>query len=159
MRRQVSQEGFEPPTFWFVAKYSIQLSYWDISTGVLGLCYCALGGNRTPILGSVDRCHILWTTRAEHITMNMFGAPEGIRPPPASTVVTLRSIQLSYGRVLTDILSAKSANDRSRTYMYPLLFQLVRSESRYIRIFVYRCPTWIRTKTNRVRTCRAAVTL
>ena len=24
----VRQEGFEPPTAWFVAKYSIQLSYW-----------------------------------------------------------------------------------------------------------------------------------
>ena len=24
------QEGFEPPTLWFVARYSIQLSYWDI---------------------------------------------------------------------------------------------------------------------------------
>ena len=24
------QEGFEPPTFWFVAIHSIQLSYWRI---------------------------------------------------------------------------------------------------------------------------------
>ncbi len=24
------QEGFEPPTLWFVARYSIQLSYWRI---------------------------------------------------------------------------------------------------------------------------------
>ena len=24
------QEGLEPPTFWFVAKHSIQLSYWRI---------------------------------------------------------------------------------------------------------------------------------
>ena len=26
----VRQKGFEPPTFWFVAKHSIQLSYWRI---------------------------------------------------------------------------------------------------------------------------------
>ena len=26
----VRYEGFEPPTFWFVAKHSIQLSYWRI---------------------------------------------------------------------------------------------------------------------------------
>lgn len=26
----VRQEGLEPPTFWFVAKHSIQLSYWRI---------------------------------------------------------------------------------------------------------------------------------
>ena len=24
------QKGFEPPTFWFVAKHSIRLSYWRI---------------------------------------------------------------------------------------------------------------------------------
>ena len=24
------QEGLEPPTFWFVAKHSIRLSYWRI---------------------------------------------------------------------------------------------------------------------------------
>jgi hypothetical protein len=24
------QEGFEPPTAWFVARYSIQLSYWRV---------------------------------------------------------------------------------------------------------------------------------
>ena len=24
------QEGFEPPTYWFVASHSIQLSYWRI---------------------------------------------------------------------------------------------------------------------------------
>ena len=24
------QEGFEPPTLWFVARYSIQLSYWRV---------------------------------------------------------------------------------------------------------------------------------
>lgn len=90
LRRQVSQEGFEPPTFWFVAKYSIQLSYWDISTEMLCLYYCALGGNRTPILGSVDRCHILWTTRAEHITLNMFGTPGGTRTPD----LNVRSVAL-----------------------------------------------------------------
>ena len=28
------QEGFEPPTLWFVARYSIQLSYWRISATV-----------------------------------------------------------------------------------------------------------------------------
>ncbi len=27
-RLLVRQEGLEPPTFWFVAKHSIQLSYW-----------------------------------------------------------------------------------------------------------------------------------
>ena len=26
----VRLKGFEPPTFWFVAKHSIQLSYWRI---------------------------------------------------------------------------------------------------------------------------------
>ena len=26
----VREKGFEPPTFWFVAKHSIQLSYWRI---------------------------------------------------------------------------------------------------------------------------------
>ncbi len=26
----VRQKGLEPPTFWFVAKHSIQLSYWRI---------------------------------------------------------------------------------------------------------------------------------
>ena len=26
----VRLEGLEPPTFWFVAKHSIQLSYWRI---------------------------------------------------------------------------------------------------------------------------------
>ena len=26
----VRQEGFEPPTLWFVARYSIQLSYWRV---------------------------------------------------------------------------------------------------------------------------------
>ena len=30
MRPMVRQKGFEPPTFWFVAKHSIQLSYWRI---------------------------------------------------------------------------------------------------------------------------------
>ena len=29
------QEGFEPPTLWFVARYSIQLSYWRISATVI----------------------------------------------------------------------------------------------------------------------------
>ncbi len=35
------QEGFEPPTTWFEARYSIQLSYWrreDFITFLL-LCY------------------------------------------------------------------------------------------------------------------------
>ena len=26
----VRQKGLEPPTFWFVAKHSIQLSYWRV---------------------------------------------------------------------------------------------------------------------------------
>ena len=30
LRRVVRLKGFEPPTFWFVAKHSIQLSYWRI---------------------------------------------------------------------------------------------------------------------------------
>ncbi len=29
----VRQEGVEPPTAWFVARYSIQLSYWRFNTG------------------------------------------------------------------------------------------------------------------------------
>ncbi len=33
----VRQKGFEPPTFWFVAKHSIQLSYWRIPQS-----YCRL---------------------------------------------------------------------------------------------------------------------
>ena len=28
--RVVRQKGFEPPTFWFVAKHSIRLSYWRV---------------------------------------------------------------------------------------------------------------------------------
>ena len=31
------QEGLEPPTFWFVAKHSIQLSYWRIYSLVASL--------------------------------------------------------------------------------------------------------------------------
>ena len=27
----VRQKGLEPPTFWFVAKHSIQLSYWRMA--------------------------------------------------------------------------------------------------------------------------------
>lgn len=34
------QEGLEPPTFWFVAKHSIQLSYWR--TALLGGVYRTL---------------------------------------------------------------------------------------------------------------------
>ena len=33
------QEGLEPPTFWFVAKHSIQLSYWRIVCLRLKLVY------------------------------------------------------------------------------------------------------------------------
>ena len=33
MRSMVRLKGFEPPTFWFVAKHSIQLSYSRMSTG------------------------------------------------------------------------------------------------------------------------------
>ena len=35
-------EGFEPPTFWFVAKHSIQLSYSRI-------CSLELSYNTTPL--------------------------------------------------------------------------------------------------------------
>ena len=31
------QEGLEPPTFWFVAKHSIQLSYWRIGCSLTAL--------------------------------------------------------------------------------------------------------------------------
>ena len=30
------QEGFEPPTAWFVARYSIQLSYWRVRPRIIG---------------------------------------------------------------------------------------------------------------------------
>ncbi len=31
----VRQKGLEPPTFWFVAKHSIQLSYWRIRSHLM----------------------------------------------------------------------------------------------------------------------------
>lgn len=34
-RFMARQEGFEPPTLWFVARYSIQLSYWRLFLGTL----------------------------------------------------------------------------------------------------------------------------
>ncbi len=39
----VRQKGLEPPTFWFVAKHSIQLSYWRIALS-------ALDYSSTPLL-------------------------------------------------------------------------------------------------------------
>ena len=32
------QEGFEPPTYWFVASHSIQLSYWRIKSHGIFKC-------------------------------------------------------------------------------------------------------------------------
>ena len=49
----VRQKGFEPPTFWFVAKHSIQLSYWRIQDvfvcDVLADCFISYHSMRPKV--------------------------------------------------------------------------------------------------------------
>ena len=59
----VRQKGLEPPTFWFVAKHSIQLSYWRIA--FLTLRYNSTGGEEMQVLflkkpEKIFHCRMYW---------------------------------------------------------------------------------------------------
>ena len=43
------QEGLEPPTFWFVAKHSIQLSYWRICDSFEPLIYNIIAWKKSQV--------------------------------------------------------------------------------------------------------------
>src|SRR5690606_35589779 len=55
------QEGFEPPTAWFVARYSIQLSYWRVGVCILrirvseSISYCTFLTQSAYSIGTVCR--------------------------------------------------------------------------------------------------------
>ena len=85
--------GFEPPTAWFVARYSIQLSYERTFDG-------GEGGIRTLDTGqtvySLSR-GAPSATRPPHRNIINMARPGGFEPPTAWFVARY-SIQLSYGR-------------------------------------------------------------
>jgi hypothetical protein len=44
-RKMARQEGVEPPTAWFVARYSIQLSYWRAVASIITISHCCVKSN------------------------------------------------------------------------------------------------------------------
>ncbi len=88
-------EGFEPPTAWFVARYSIQLSYGRMFTAIPGeapvlqsvLTNSALALQGTPLVPSVLRPGHSPKVR-------------GVRAGESNAFAISALTQLSYGRVM-----------------------------------------------------------
>jgi hypothetical protein len=78
-------EGFEPPTAWFVARYSIQLSY----------TRTALFQHLTNLVTTLS---FLPSSLVGSIYLHKMARVEGFEPPTAWFVARY-SIQLSYTRV------------------------------------------------------------
>ena len=77
----VRLKGFEPPTYWFVASHSIQLSYSRI------FCFAPFTGEEE---GETKRLH----TRHGAFLVRLKGFE-----PPTYWFVASHSIQLSYSRI------------------------------------------------------------
>ncbi len=90
--------GFEPPTTWFVARYSIQLSYGRSST--FGTAQNGAPG-RIRTSDHLVRSQVLYPAELRALT-NFCVLLKMVRPggfePPTTWFVARYSIQLSYGR-------------------------------------------------------------
>ncbi len=118
--------GFEPPTTWFVARYSIQLSYGRSST--FGTAQNGAPG-RIRTSDHLVRSQVLYPAELRALT-NFCVLLKMVRPggfePPTTWFVARYSIQLSYGRSQTFDSALNGAPGRIRTSDH-----LVRSQVLY----------------------------